>query len=115
MKTSLRRPRIVPSWATGDLNLAIRLARVIHRGQVLTAVLDPADRATDMPGGKRDEEVLWIELAAGAEAAADIVFNQIDMRGSESKHCGQGIAIKEWHLGGAEHGHSSLRPIPLGE
>jgi hypothetical protein len=58
---------------------------MVHRGQVLAPVLDPADRAADMPGGKRDQEILGIELAAGAEAAADIVFDQIDMRGRASR------------------------------
>jgi hypothetical protein len=41
------------------------IARVIHRGQVLAAILDPVDRSADMLGGKRDQEVLRIELEAG--------------------------------------------------
>ena len=71
----------MPSLSAGDLDLAIGLARVVHRDQVLAPVLEPADRASDMPGGKRDQEVLGIELAAGAEAAADIVLDQVDMAG----------------------------------
>ena len=73
-------PRIVPSRVAGDLDLAIHLARVVHRDQVLAPVLDPAHRAADMPRGERDQEILGIELAARAEAAADIVLDQIDMR-----------------------------------
>jgi hypothetical protein len=68
-----------------------------------------------MFGGERDQEVLGAELAAGAEAAADIVLDQIDGDGREPQHRGQGIAIKERHLGGAQNCHSPLSCIPFGE
>ena len=40
--------------AAGDLDLAIRLARMVHRRQMFTPVLEPADPAADMPRGERD-------------------------------------------------------------
>ena len=46
---------IVGAFSKGDLDFAIRLASMVDRGQVLAPVLDPADRAADMPGGKRDQ------------------------------------------------------------
>jgi hypothetical protein len=36
------------------LDLAIRLARVVHRCQMLAPVLEPADRAADMPRRERE-------------------------------------------------------------
>src|SRR5262249_28911689 len=47
--------------AAGDLDLAIRLARMVHRRQVLAPVLEPADRSADMARGERDQEVLGID------------------------------------------------------
>jgi hypothetical protein len=65
--------------AAGDRDLAIRLTRVVHRCQMLAPVLEPADRAANMPRGERDQEVLGIELPARAKAAANIVLDEVDM------------------------------------
>jgi hypothetical protein len=54
----------------------------------LAPVRDRANRSTDMPGHEGDQEVLEIELAVGAEATADIVFDQIDSGQSQSEHRG---------------------------
>jgi NAD(P)-dependent dehydrogenase (short-subunit alcohol dehydrogenase family) len=63
-----------------------RMGRGHRRGRARprerAPVLDPANRATDMPGHEGDQEVLGTELAAGAEAAADIVFRS-DQLGPE--------------------------------
>jgi hypothetical protein len=56
--------------AASDLDLAICLARMVHRRQMLAPVFEPADRPVGMPRSERDQEVLGIELAAGAKAAA---------------------------------------------
>ena len=101
--------------SAGDLNLAIGLAGVIHRDQVLAPVLEPADGASDMPGRERDQEVLGIELAAGAEAAADIVLDQVDMLRRQPEHRRQCVAIEERHLCRAEYRHPPLGRIPLRE
>jgi hypothetical protein len=47
---------------------------MVHRRQMLAPVLQPADRAANMPRRERNQEILGIELAAGAKAAANIVF-----------------------------------------
>src|SRR5439155_23509371 len=65
--------------AAGDLDLAIRLARMVHRNQVLAPILEPADRAADKPRPEREQTVLGIELASGAKAAANIVLDQVDL------------------------------------
>ena len=46
--------------------------------QVLAAVLDPFHRAAELARRERDQEILRIELAAHAEAAADVVLDHGD-------------------------------------
>ena len=46
---------------------------------MLAPVLQPADRAANMPRRERNQEILGIELAAGAKAAANIVLDQVDL------------------------------------
>ena len=41
---------------------------------MLAAVVDPAHWPPYVAGGKRDQEILRIEFAAGAKPAADIIF-----------------------------------------
>jgi hypothetical protein len=48
------------------------LARVVGADQVLAPVLDPFDRAPEPQRRDADQHVLRIELAADAEAAADM-------------------------------------------
>ena len=94
--------------AAGDLDLAIRLARMVHRGQVLAPVLDPANRAADMPCRKRDQKILGIELAARTETAADIALDQVHTSGRQPEHRRRGVAIEERHLRRAKNRH----PLP---
>jgi hypothetical protein len=101
--------------AAGDLDLAIRLARMVHRRQMLTPVLEPADRAAHMPRGERNQEVLGIELATSAKAAANIVLDQIHLGRRQAQHRRHGIAIEERHLCRAEHRHPALYRIPFGK
>ena len=54
------------------------LARMIGRDQMLAPVLDPFHRAVEPLGGDADQHVLGIELAANAEAAADMRFVDVD-------------------------------------
>src|SRR5207245_4521380 len=61
-----------------DRDLVDLLARVIGRAQVLLAVLDPAHGPSEPERTEGDEEVLGIELATGAEAAADVELDEAD-------------------------------------
>ena len=62
----------------GDLNIDLGFAGMIHRHQVLAPVLGPLDRPVEMARRKRDQEILGIEFAARAKAAADIVLDHVD-------------------------------------
>src|SRR5205814_9913812 len=53
-----------------DFDLAVHLARVVGREQVLAAIFGPFHRTAEAPRGERDQEILWTELAAHAEASA---------------------------------------------
>ena len=62
----------------GDLDVDLGLARVVHRHQVLAAVLGPLHRPVEMARRERDQEIFRIELAARAKAAADVVLDHLD-------------------------------------
>ena len=62
-----------------DLELAIDLARMIGRDQMLAAILDPFHRTADQPRRERNEKILRIELALDAEAAADVDLDHVDV------------------------------------
>src|SRR5262249_59984561 len=64
---------------------------------------------------KWDQEVLGVELAAGAEAAANIALDQIDRGRRQPEHRRHCIAIKERYLRGAENDQSLARGIPFGK
>ncbi len=77
------------------------LARLIGGDQVLAPVLDPFHRPAQPHGGDADQHVLGIELAADAEAAADMGLVHVDRRRREREHAREQIAIAVRHLGGA--------------
>ena len=53
------------------------LARMVRRDQMLAAVLDPFHRHAEPQRGEAHQHVLGIELAADAEAAADMTFVEV--------------------------------------
>ena len=62
----------------GDLEVALDIARVIGRDEMLAPVLDPFHRPADRLRRERDQEILGIELAAHAKAAADVALDHGD-------------------------------------
>ena len=64
--------------AAGHLDRAGDIAGVIDRHQMLAAVLDPFDRVPVSVRRKGNQEVFRIKVAANAEAAADVAFDQLD-------------------------------------
>ena len=68
-----------------------------------------------MARGERDEEVLRVELAAGTEAAADVVLDHIDRVLGEPDLLGENAPVEERHLGRAADGEPARRGVPLGE
>ena len=97
----------------GDLDVALRLARVIERHQLLAAILGPFHRAPGVARRERNEKVLGIELAARAEAAADVVLHHVDRVLGEAHLLREHAAVEEQHLGAAVDGELSTRGVPL--
>ena len=102
-----------PVAAAGDRDVAARRAGMGGGDQVFAPVLDPLDRAAEMPGGEGNQEILGKPLAAQPEPAADIVLHHGDGVLGEAELTGQGAAHREGRLGGARDGEP--RAVPLGE
>ena len=88
---------------------------MIARHQVLAAVLDPLDRASDEARRERNQKILRIELAACAKAAAHVVFHHADRRFGQSHHLGKHAPVGERDLGDAGNDEPSVRRVPFGE
>ena len=84
-------------------HLVMLLARMIGGDQVLAPVLDPFHRPAEPQRRDADQHVLGIELAADAEAAADMALEQVHGRGIAAEHAGDVVAVPVRHLGGAVH------------
>ena len=85
----------------GDLHVAFRLARVVQAHQVLAPVFGPFHRTAGVARGERNEKVLGIELAARAEAAADVVLHDLDRAFGQAHLLRQDAAVEEQDLGAA--------------
>ena len=68
-----------------------------------------------MAGGERDEKILGIELAAHAEAAADIELDHVDGLLGKAQHGREHATVEEQNLGGTENDELLLRRIPFGD
>ena len=84
-----------------DAGVVMLLARVIGRHQMLAPVLDPFDRAAEPHCGETDEEILRVELAPDAEAAAGIAFLEHHPGRTAAEHAGERVAVAVRHLRGA--------------
>jgi len=65
---------------------------------MLAPILDPHHGTPGIPSGKRDQEILGIELAARSEPTANVVFDQVDRGFREAHHLSNGAAVEERHL-----------------
>ena len=84
--------------------MRLGLAGVVHRHQVFAAVLDPFHRTIDVARSERDEEILRVEFAARAIAAADVVLDHGDLRFRQADLLRQNAPVEERHLGGTGNG-----------
>ena len=91
--------------AQGDGGVVDLLARVVERAEVLLAVLGPAHRLARAQRAERDEEVLGVELAATAEAAAHVELDQAHAVLGQAEQRGEDAAVGVHDLGRAPHGH----------
>ena len=97
----------------GDLHVAFRLARMVHAHEVLAAVLRPLHGPAGVARRERDEEILRVELAARAEAAADVVLHDLDRAFVEAHLLCERAAVEEQDLGAARQGEMPARGIPF--
>src|SRR5215468_1364096 len=74
---------------------------MIGRGEVLTAILDPFDRASKLQRGGTDQKIFRVEFTANAEAAADVTLIKLNgLRWPFQQSCDR-VAIPMRHLRGA--------------
>ena len=92
-----------PVAIDGGPYLVALLARMIGGDQVFTTIFDPFDRLTEFQCGGADQHIFRIQLAADAEAAADMALVEMDGFSFAAKHLRERIAIPMRHLGGAVH------------
>src|SRR5262249_10322091 len=76
------------------------LAGMVGGDQVLAPGLDPFPRRAEPQRREADQHVLGIELAADAEAAADMALEQMHARRRAAEHAGDAVAVPVRHLGG---------------
>ncbi len=77
------------------------LSRMVGGDQVLAAVLDPFHRPAEPERRGAHQDILGIELAADAEAAADVTLVELHPRRRKPEHAGDLVAIPMGHLGRA--------------
>ena len=77
------------------------LARLIARDEILAPILDPLDRPTELDRGEAHQQVLRVQLAAHAEAAANVPLEKVDAGGIPLKHSRKDIAVGVRPLGRA--------------
>ena len=91
------------------------LARVVGGHHVLAPVLDPLHRAAQAEGGEADQQVLGVDLAPHAEAAADVVLVELHGRGGQVEELRQPVAVPVRALGGAVQLQHAPRRVEAGE
>ena len=93
--------RISPSSVHRGLDVVVLVARVVGGDQMLAPVLDPFHRALQPHRRDADQDVLGIELAADAEAAADVRLVALHRRRRAVEHARDQLLVAVRHFGGA--------------
>src|SRR5215470_18160624 len=81
--------------------------------EMLAPVLNPFDRMAELARRERDQEILWIELAARPKATANVILDIVDRFLRQPHHGRHGAAVEERKLGGARY--DELGAVPFGE
>ena len=92
--------------------LAVEFAGVVAGHHVFAAILDPFHRTIEVTGGERDQEIFRVELAAHAEATADIAFDEVDGGFRQTDLLGQHAARGERNLCGAVDSQVLFLAVP---
>ena len=92
------------------------IARMVGREQMLAPVLDPLDRALEAQRREARQDVLGIELAANAEAAADVALVEMDAAPAADRACAaMALPVDVRDLGGAVQLEQAGRGIVAGD
>src|SRR3989454_12541889 len=100
-------------WIEAALRFAPLLASVVRGHQVLAAVLDPLNGPAEPPRRPRDQEVLRVELAAHAEAAAHLQLGELDEVLGIVEEIGQDPPVEVGNLGYAPEAQHPRARIEL--
>ena len=88
---------------------------MIGREEGLETILCPLDRSAAVDRGEGDQEILRVELAANAEAAADIVFDHGDRINGHGELAREHRPDGKRHLGCAVHREVTTRSVVVRE
>ncbi len=113
-RNASRSASTVPSARSATAIVVHLLARVVERLQVLGPVLGPGDRSPEPDRAERDQEVLGIELAAAAEAAADVELDEPDSLLLPAEQLAEDPAVGVDDLGRPPDGQPAVLVVDLG-
>ena len=91
------------------------LARVVGGDQMLAPVLDPFYRPAEFERRGTNKNILGIDLAAHAEAAADMALVKLHRVARAAEHAGKRVAVAVRHLGGAMELQHIARGVMAGD
>ena len=101
--------------ARRDFQPAAIFPRMIRRHQMLAAIFDPFNRLSQIYRGERNQKIFRIKLAADAEAAADIVFNEVQFTLGHFKKICDGLPVEMGQLGYAPNRQLSFASVESGD
>ena len=96
-------------------NRIAMIACVHARQEVLAALLDPPHRTLEPHGEQAERDVLRIEDALHAEAAADVRRDHTDAVLGQPEHLGQAVAREVRHLRARPERQLALGGAPVGD
>src|SRR5712691_218811 len=103
----------VPSRRAPDVQCLA--TRVVDGEEVLAAGLDPLHGSAGEDGREGDEKILGIELAASAEASADIALDEMDLPFAEAEHRAEHGAVEVRDLGRSPHREVAAPGVEVGD
>ena len=83
--------------------------------ELVQAGRHPLDRTPKLPGGVHDGDILRVEAAFHAEAAADVSHNDPDALRRKIECLAQSVAGGGRHLAGQAQGDAAAVPVEAGE
>ena len=101
-----------PVGREGDARLVQLLAVVAHGLQMLAPSLRPLHRPAEVERRRRHQHLVGVDLALGAEGAADVGHDHAHPRGRQAEHARDDVALAVRALDRRPHGqHPALRVV----